>query len=205
MNAVPDAVPLFLGLAGLVYLMPKLAKRIEESRPLRTAVAALCILFMFLAIAVNAINREAQEHKSDGQDARMIAVEATNDQILKAVLNPLPDLSETERRRRIEDVLRNRYILTHSDVSPEILAGTDWPPTEWMNQELAAVHEKWKFAQAPKPPVVVQQIMPEPKKANVEFGFYTDATLESIANQITVIRQRLGSQILRLWFLLHLG
>jgi hypothetical protein len=144
-------------------------------------------MFMCLAIAVNAINRESQEHKSESQDTRMVTVEATNDQILHAVLSPSPDVSEPARRFRVEEILRNRYILTHTDIAPEILAKTAWPPAQWMNQELDSLHEKWRFSEnAPKLPVVVQQILPEPKKASVEFGFYTDAIPENITSDFTV-------------------
>jgi hypothetical protein len=175
-------------MAGLVYIMPKLAKRIEESKPLRTAVAVLCVLFMCLAIAVNAINREAQEHKSEGQDARMIAVEATNDQILHAVLNPSPDVSEPARRYRVEEVLRNRYILTHTDIAPEILAKAAWPPTEWMNQQLEALHEKFRFAEEPpKSATIVQQILPEPKKAEIGVSFYSDEMIKNPSHDIVAV------------------
>jgi hypothetical protein len=175
LNAVPDAVPLFLGIAGLVYLMPNLAKKIEDSKPLRVSIATLCILFCFLAIAVNAINREAQEHTGDEQNTRLETVERTNDQILKAVLNPSPNVSVTsiEQQRRTDDVLRNKYILTHPNISPEILAGTAWPPTEWMNQQLASLHAPWKFTESSiKNRIIVQQVPIEPKKAHVVFGFY---------------------------------
>jgi hypothetical protein len=169
--------------------MPNLTNRIEKSRPLRAGVAGLCLLFSLVSIAVNAINREAQEHKSGQDGARMTSVEATNEQILRAVLNPPPDQSEPTRRARIEEVLRNRYILTHANISPEILAKTAWPPTDWMNQQLADLHERWKFAEEiPKTPTVIQQVLPEPKKANVEFGFYTDAIPDNITNNLTALR-----------------
>jgi hypothetical protein len=178
LNALPDPVPLFLGLAGLVYLMPNLAKRIEDSKPLRVVIATFCILFSILAIAVNAINREAQDHKGDEQNTRLATVETTNDRILKAVLNPSPDLSETERRRQIEDVLRNKYILTHSDVSPEVLAGTAWPPVEWMNQELANQHLSWRFSEGnPRRPVVIQQSHPE--LAKLQFSLWKEGQTDS--------------------------
>jgi hypothetical protein len=201
LDAVPDAVPLLLGLAGLAYLMPGLTKRIEESKPLRLGLAVLFILFAFFAIVVNSINREAEEHKSENQDARLGAVQFTNDQILKAVLNPSSDLSETARRRRIEEVLRNKYILAHKDISPEILAGTAFPPTDWMNQELENIHETWKFStDVPNRPVVVQQVLPEPKKANVEFGFYTDALPENITKDLIVTEKDDSSVVVPLTF-----
>ncbi|HEX3438286.1 MAG TPA: hypothetical protein VHT24_16075, partial [Pseudacidobacterium sp.] len=41
-------------------------------------------------------------------------------------------LSEADRRKAIETVLRNQYILTHNPIDPEILAGNKMPPQDWM-------------------------------------------------------------------------
>lgn len=188
LNAVPDAVPLFLALAGLVYLMPRLAKRIESSGPLRVGIAVLFILFALLAIGVNAINREAQEHKSDDEDSRIKSVEATNEQILKAVVSPPLDESQPARMYRVEEVLRNKFILTHTDISPDILAKTAWPPTAWMNQQLELLHENFKFAEpAPKQPTVIQQIAPEPKQAQIGVSFYNDDVVRTPSHNIEVV------------------
>jgi hypothetical protein len=168
--------------------MPNLAKRIEDSKPLRVVVATFCILFSILAIAVNAINREALDHKGEEQNTRLATVETTNDQILKAVLDPSPGLSETERRRRIEDVLRNKYILTHSDVSADLLAGTEWPPTEWMNRELSDLHETWKFTgESHRAPIVIQQMLPEAKKAQIGISFYKEDLQANPSHEIEAV------------------
>ena len=154
----------------------------------------------FFAIAVNAINREAQEHKSDEESARIKSVEATNDQILKAVVNPPLDESQPARMYRVEDVLRNKYILTHVDISPEILAKTAWPPTDWMNQQLVLLHENFRFAEESKKPPVIAAQPPEPKKANVEFGFYTTANPDGIASDFTVVKQPDSSVVIPFTF-----
>src|ERR1017187_10372704 len=189
LDAVPDAVPLFLGLAGLVYLMPDLARKIEESKQLRAGVAIICIFFMLLAIAVNAINREEQQNKSNNQDDRLYAVEISNGQILKAVLNPSLDESEIEKHRHIEELLRNKYILTHKDISPGILAGTAWPPTEWMNAELANEHISWKFSEDITNHTVVFRT-PPPEIAKVQFSLWkSDLKEDEFPLKSAVIRQ----------------
>lgn len=170
LDAVPDAVPLFLGIAGLVYLMPDLARKIESSKPLRAALAALFILFSIFAIVVNAINRGDQKHDREMDETRIGTVEDTNNQILKLVLRPSPDTSESARRKRIEDVLRNQYILSHNRLDPGIVDGSKMPPDDWMNQKLAQLGEKWTVV-SPQP-TLIASAPPQSPKAVVVFGFY---------------------------------
>ena len=175
LNAMPDAVPLLLGMAGLVYIIPNLARRIEKSKLLRWIVAVFCVLISALAIAVNAINREAQEHTENLQQERLGTVEDTNNQILKAILNPYPDVSEPARRKRIETVLRSKYILSQNQIDPEIIAGNKMPPDDWMNMQLKGLGESWrvKNTENVQPPRIVQEAVTE-KKATVKFSFYQE-------------------------------
>jgi hypothetical protein len=181
LNAVPDAVPLFLGLAGLVYLMPNLAKRIEDSKPIRVGLATLCILFMFLAIAVNAINREAQDHEASQQNTTMTElgnkitfVQGQNVQLSSFLIGAKGTINEADRRKGIENVLRNEFILSQNAIDPQILAGNEYPPAAWMNKRLNEMGEHWDFKDPPKhtSQEVVEQVYPEKKKTEMAFSFY---------------------------------
>jgi hypothetical protein len=180
LDAIPDAVPLFLGLAGLVYLMPDLAKRIEARKPLRVGVATLCILFSLLAIAVNAVNREDQEHKEADQKAEETVQGQNMGAVLKSVggiqdaLNPkAANMTEAKRREYRISALRDEYILTQNPVDPEIAAGNRMPPAVWMNQRLMQLGESWTVKDPPPPSGArISQLPPEEKKAKLSFSFF---------------------------------
>lgn len=152
LNAVPDSVAALLGFAGLAYLMPGLTKRIEKSKRTRIAIAAAIFALMFLALAVNAINRAAQDHKEEDQGKvmsdlrdKIIGVQQQNSQLSNYLLASKGQISEADRRKGIETVLRNEYILSHDPIDPEIVAGNKMPPADWMNYKLKDMGEDWQF------------------------------------------------------------
>jgi hypothetical protein len=180
-NAVPDTAFALLAMAGLGYLMPETVRNLEKKTGIRVFLIVFFVGFGLTAIVVNAVNREAQENKSASQDARMTSVETTDSQILKAVLNPSVDSSEPARRERIAEMLRNRYILTHSDISPEILAKTEFPPAVWMNQQLIAMGEKsMTFHDSEHHPTeIIQQTTPQ-EMARLVFTLWDErATIDA--------------------------
>lgn len=56
-----------------------------------------------------------------------------------------PIAAEVERRRQILNALRNEYILSHDNISAALMAGTEYPPTDWMNERLRQLGERWRF------------------------------------------------------------
>lgn len=50
---------------------------------------------------------------------------------------------ESERRQYILQALRKKYVLSHGDSSPGLLEGSEWPPVDWMNQNLKELKETW--------------------------------------------------------------
>lgn len=60
--------------------------------------------------------------------------------------NPPPEPSlqaEAVRRRQLLKTLSREYILSHDNLSPALLAGTEWPPLDWMNKRLKELGENW--------------------------------------------------------------
>lgn len=141
-NITPDATIFLLALGGLSYLMPELAARIEKSRPLRISLAIIFLAFVILTIFFNEIDREAQEAKQATYEQTLASLATENGEILKDVVAN-KDTPEMERRKHILGLLRNKYVTTHSDIPAAIVAGTDYPPTEWMNSQLKALGEPW--------------------------------------------------------------
>jgi hypothetical protein len=71
-----------------------------------------------------------------------------NGTILSKILKPVPEqdaqTKEISRRQSIETLLRNEYVLTHRNISAAMLAGTEQPPADWMNEKLKQLGETWK-------------------------------------------------------------
>lgn len=80
------------------------------------------------------------------------------------------------------EILRNKYILSHQMVSSDLLAGTAFPPAQWMNEQLKELGEKWLFAE----PSVAMRTAETPvgkslasmrsseARARLQFQFYSD-------------------------------
>jgi hypothetical protein len=153
-NSVPDVTVLLLALAGLVYLMPKLAKRIEESTILRRAVAIAFVLFSVVAIVVNGINRAEQEQKEvdhiqierDNSD-RVFQVQSSLSKLQGALLESRGKTGEFERRKGVLDSLRAEYVLSHKDAPVSMITGSSYPPREWMAARLKQLGETWTYIQ----------------------------------------------------------
>ena len=61
------------------------------------------------------------------------------------------EAKESERRQGVLQLLRNEYILSHVETSPGVLAGTEFPPSEWMNKRLRELGEKWTISKTVPP------------------------------------------------------
>ncbi len=173
MNAVPDIAFALLALAGLSYLVPETTRKLESKRSIRYSLIAFFILFGAFAIIVNAVNREEQDHKQEVQGQKVDLVRDSLGKILQS-LSSKPALSEAQRREHITEALRDEYILSHDPIDPDILAGTKAPPEAWINQRLAQLGEKWAVRNTSKAnePRIIQELMPEPKKAELTFSLW---------------------------------
>jgi hypothetical protein len=56
------------------------------------------------------------------------------------------EITEVERLRRTQllSTLRNYYILSHDGITSEMMAGLEWPPEDWINQQLDRYRENWR-------------------------------------------------------------
>lgn len=73
-NAVPDTAFALLAIAGLSYLAPGWVKKLEAMRIGRAFLIFFFVLFAAVAVLVNAVNREGQEHTESVQQERMAVV-----------------------------------------------------------------------------------------------------------------------------------
>ena len=51
--------------------------------------------------------------------------------------------AEYKRRQTMLRILRLDYFLEKGTFNPRVVAGTEWPPIEWINQRLAKLGETW--------------------------------------------------------------
>ncbi len=146
-----EFVPMAFAVVGIVFSVKKLR---EEHH---FAVIALLIIVGVFGTVVLHLSRTHAETKHSTELGelrnRMDTVRDQNGQLLTAFLSKPPLSSqeaELERRRNIEKLLRGEYILSHDNISPGLLAGTEFPPTEWMNRRLQELGEKWNVLPTPE-------------------------------------------------------
>lgn len=60
-----------------------------------------------------------------------------------------PRSQEATRRHDLIERLRQEYILSHDNVSPALLAGTEQPPAAWINKRLKELGETWVVSLPP--------------------------------------------------------
>ena len=153
-----DAVPMLVAIAGVVmsYKQPK-----RESHFMATVVLFTVGLTGTGIMSWTRIRSE-RAHKYEVRDLtdRMDSVKNQNTQILFSLTpkqgGKTTQESEIERRQNLEKALRNEYILSHDNVSPGLIAGTEFPPSNWMNRRLRELGEKWAVA-VPSQPLVSPQ------------------------------------------------
>lgn len=59
----------------------------------------------------------------------------------------VPKQDEVTRRTALLEHLRQEYILSHDNISPALMAGTEQPPSEWINKRLNEMGEKWRVGE----------------------------------------------------------
>jgi hypothetical protein len=142
-----DATPILLAIVGVVmsYIQPK-----KESHRATTVVLIFAGIVGTLVLSANRINSEHSHKKEIGElNAKLDEVGRQNTKLANFLLDArnTGKITEVERRKGVEIVLRNEYILSHNPIDPEILAGNKTPPQDWMNRRLQEMRESWTVAE----------------------------------------------------------
>ncbi len=163
-----DATPILLAIVGVVmsYIQPK-----KENHIATTAILIIAGVAGTVILSANRIRSEGS-HKTEvaGLSAKISTVQAQNTKVLSFLLDA-PKISESDRRKGIEDSLRNEYILSHNPIDPEILAGNRMPPDDWMNKRLAQLGISWRVSSPPFSSIRTQTASESPPD-EVEFSFW---------------------------------
>ena len=186
--SLADIVPMAVAVVGIVmsYRTP------TKEHHFRTTL--ILISAGLLGTGILTLNRFRNDaiHKveMDGVNGKLQAVGLQNSQILNGLVAAKPSApeksapsetvqtSETTRRKNILTTLRNEYILSHDNVSPGLIAGTEQLPADWVNLRLRQLGEKWTVTS------------PSPADIALAFVYPTDAVAiyEMNKSSDTVIR-----------------
>jgi len=166
-----DIIPILLAVAGIIlsYIPPS-----KESHAFTTVILVIAAV---AGTGVISSNRRLSElaHKQEivGLNQKIDAVGSQNTKLSNFLLsaNATGKITEADRRKGVETVLRNEYILSHNKIDPEILAGNRMPPDEWMNLRLKQLGERWTVENQRLVAPVVQAAQ---NGAEVVFSFYDD-------------------------------
>lgn len=127
------------------------------------------VLFLGLAgtviIHYSKARADTQHYEEmDKLDKKLDSVGRQNGQLLSAVLKPALTSGEAEilRKQNIEKALTSEYILSHDNLSPGLLAGTEFAPADWMNKRLHDLGEKWTVSPPSPSTVTINTAKPEP-------------------------------------------
>jgi hypothetical protein len=139
-------VPLLFAVVGIVVSV----KRLRDEH--QAAVIAVIVIVGILGTVILHLSRvhDQNSHVKEigGLKERMDSWQKQNSELLTSLLKPAPPnerAAEVDRRQNIEKALRGEYILSHDNISPEVLAGTEFPPADWMNRRLRELGENWTF------------------------------------------------------------
>jgi hypothetical protein len=133
-----DFVPLGFAFAGIAFSIRKLR---NEHQSIVIAMIAIVGIMGTIILHLER-TREA---------SRLTAAIRVNAGILNKLNNPPTTLTPQEAAvQRLENIykgLRGEYILSHTNISPGLLAGVENPPAEWLNSRLQQMGENWKFSE----------------------------------------------------------
>jgi len=153
-----DLVPLGFAVISVIVSV----KRLRDEH--QSVVITFVLVLGFLGTLVMHYSRVHDQEQHNGEvtqlRTKMDAVKDQNTQVLAAVVSKPPLSSqeaEMQRRQNIEKALTGEYILSHDNISPGLLAGTEFPAAEWMNKRLAELGEHWTVSQPPKTATSIPQ------------------------------------------------
>lgn len=68
--------------------------------------------------------------------------------------------AEKVERTQIVTQLRDLYILSHDNITPQMMAGLELPPVEWLNEQLAKYKKPWRIKSANGPTFQIYELKP---------------------------------------------
>jgi len=163
-------IPGALGLAGYHLAASTVINDPRRRRMYKVLFSFGAVLGALLIVGIE--NKADREHATEvtGLTDRITFVANQNSTILQNFRGVPLDAQgkEVNRRQAILKLLHNEYVLTHKDVSTALLAGTEEPPSDWVNTQLKQLGETWAVAENVKLPA---QTQPPPTTVEVATSY----------------------------------
>lgn len=186
-----DALPMLVAILGIImsYKQPP-----RESHLVTTLTLITAGLVGTAILSESRIRSEAA-HADDTRTVmqKLQSVGDQNTQILSKVLAAAAastsDRSQDSiilRRQNILALLRNEYILSHDNVSAALMAGTEQPPSDWVNQRLRQLGETWSVASYPQ----VKPQQPPQIQIATSYGNLKERCTALATNVAALVRHR---------------
>jgi hypothetical protein len=156
---IADLVPIGISVVGVI-VSPLLAKRVR-------LVSLLMIAVGLIGTGLMSWNRlrleKARKQEVKELNDKLAAIGNTNAQTLNTVLGQSqPPITD---RQKALALLRNEYILSHNNIPASVLAGSQLPPTDWINAQLKARGQSWTIAPDERNNPAAPVLMPALPKA----------------------------------------
>lgn len=180
-----DSVPLAFAVVGIVLTLKRLREQHEG------VIIAVLIIVGIAGTVVLHISRVRTDTKID-------TVSALQGNIWARINQQGPRLSpqeaELKRRQNVEELLKGEYILSHENISSGLLAGTEPPPSDWMNKRLGELGESWRVAQPilPQRAAIVTPCIPGRPRINAGPDGYKGVCDEDLAKWVIEEANKIG-------------
>ena len=154
-SAIPIVLAIFAAHYAAEAMQSKRAKRMA-----RLGFIGLGVLCVIMTSYVETKSENEHTKEVGGLNTKLRVVRDQNTQILRHFVVAAPDAQtrEISRREGILTLLRHEWILSHKNVSPGLLAGTEQPPSNWINQRLKQLGETWSVEGTPPGPPITTGI-----------------------------------------------
>jgi hypothetical protein len=120
-----------------------------------------------VTVVVNSIEREDQENKRQNDRNKLDGLSAQMRDTLQFLVQSQGQPNEAERRRRVLEALRGKYVIEHPDAPITMLTGNLWPPQEWMEQRLRELGETFHFILPPTASIPSSSPLGQGRLANI--------------------------------------
>lgn len=188
-----DFVPLAFAFAGIAFSIRKLRHEYQS-----LVIAMIAIVGVMGTIVLHVERTRAA--------SRLFAAASLNTDILNKLSNPQKALTAQEaavqRLQNIRDALRAEYILSHTNISSQLLAGMEDPPVAWMNERLQQMGETLRFAEPTAKPsqrTTVQSAVPNAPLPEVALKFENAPAPLLVVQNISSAVATNGGWVLGIW------
>ncbi len=184
-------VPMGLAIFGAIYAAEAMPSP-KAKRMARTLFIASGLVGVLMICYIE--TKSESEHRAEvGDVKKQMATLGDQETLILKHLVTTPDAGtrEISRRQDILTLLRHQWILSHKNVSSGLLAGTELPPSSWINERLKQLGEKWSVGKEPWATPVQSVNSPDP------YAGIPNATIAQYLNKEADELEGIGTQCIK--------